>query len=67
MFTSFNIKISVTPITSKHTHPSYSETSRLLTSSLSLGVPVPEEPSVYETKYMDEEEGGDRERLESKG
>jgi hypothetical protein len=29
-------------ITSKsHTHPSYSETSRLLTSSLSLGVPVP--------------------------
>ena len=30
------------PITSKsHTHPSYSQTSRLLTSSLSLGVPVP--------------------------
>jgi hypothetical protein len=30
------------PITSKsHTHPSHSETSRLLTSSLSLGVPVP--------------------------
>ena len=29
-------------ITSKtHTHPSHSETSRLLTSSLSLGVPVP--------------------------
>ena len=24
-----------------HTHPSHSETSRLLTSSLSLGVPVP--------------------------
>ncbi len=31
-----------TPITSKsHTHPSYSQTSRLLTSSLSLGVQVP--------------------------
>jgi hypothetical protein len=30
-----------TPITSKsHTHPSHSQTSRLLTSSLSLGVPV---------------------------
>jgi hypothetical protein len=30
------------PITSKsHTHPSPSQTSRLLTSSLSLGVPVP--------------------------
>jgi hypothetical protein len=30
------------PITSKsHTHPSHSPTSRLLTSSLSLGVPVP--------------------------
>jgi hypothetical protein len=31
-----------TPITSKsHTHPSHSQTFRLLTSSLSLGVPVP--------------------------
>jgi hypothetical protein len=31
-----------TSITSKsHTHPSHSQTSRLLTSSLSLGVPVP--------------------------
>jgi hypothetical protein len=30
------------PITSRtHTHPSHSQTSRLLTSSLSLGVPVP--------------------------
>ena len=30
------------PITSKsHTHPSYSQTSRLLSSSLFLGVPVP--------------------------
>ncbi len=31
-----------TPIISRtHTHPSHSETSRLLTSSLFLGVPVP--------------------------
>ena len=31
-----------TPIISKsHTHPSHSQTSRLLTSSLSLGIPVP--------------------------
>ncbi len=31
-----------TPIISQsHTHPSHSQTSRLLTSSLSLGVPVP--------------------------
>ena len=31
-----------TPIVSRsHTHPSHSETSRLLTLSLSLGVPVP--------------------------
>ncbi len=31
------------PITSKsHTHPSHSQTSRLLTSSLSLGIPVPQ-------------------------
>jgi hypothetical protein len=37
-----NLNIDGTPITSRtHTHPSHSETSRLLTSSLSLGVPVP--------------------------
>jgi hypothetical protein len=37
-----NLHLDGTPITSKsHTHPSHSETSRLLTSSLSLGVPVP--------------------------
>ncbi len=37
-----NLNIDGTPITSKsHTHPSHSQTSRLLTSSLSLGVPVP--------------------------
>jgi hypothetical protein len=37
-----NINIDGSPISSKsHTHPSHSETSRLLTSSLSLGVPVP--------------------------
>jgi hypothetical protein len=33
-----------TPIVSQtHTHPSHSQTSRLLTSSLSVGVPVPRE------------------------
>jgi hypothetical protein len=36
-----NLNVDGTPITSKtHTHPSHSETSRLLTSSLSSGVPV---------------------------
>jgi hypothetical protein len=37
-----NLHIDGAPITSRtHTHPSHSQTSRLLTSSLSLGVPVP--------------------------
>ena len=37
-----NLNIDGDPITSRtHTHPSHSQTSRLLTSSLSLGVPVP--------------------------
>jgi hypothetical protein len=37
-----NLNIDWAPIESKsHTHPSHSQTSRLLTSSLSLGVPVP--------------------------
>jgi hypothetical protein len=37
-----NINLDGAPIASKsHTHPSHSETFRLLTSSLSLGVPVP--------------------------
>ena len=37
-----NLNIDGTPITLRtHTHPSHSQTSRLLTSSLSLGVPVP--------------------------
>jgi hypothetical protein len=37
-----NLNLDGAPITSKsHTHPSNSQTSRLLTSSLSLGVPVP--------------------------
>jgi hypothetical protein len=37
-----SINLDGDPITSKsHTHPSHSQTSRLLTSSLSLGVPVP--------------------------
>jgi hypothetical protein len=37
-----NLNLDGVPIASKsHTHPSRSQTSRLLTSSLSLGVPVP--------------------------
>jgi hypothetical protein len=37
-----NLNLDGTPISSKsHTHPSHSQTSRLLTSSLSLGVPAP--------------------------
>ena len=37
-----NVNLDGVSITSKsHTHPSHSQTSRLLTSSLSLGVPVP--------------------------
>jgi hypothetical protein len=37
-----NLNLDGAPITSKsHTHPSHSQTSRLLTSSLSSGVPVP--------------------------
>ena len=37
-----NLNIDDTPITSRtHAHPSHSQTSRLLTSSLSLGIPVP--------------------------
>jgi hypothetical protein len=37
-----NLNIDGAPITSRtHTHQSHSQTSRLLTSSLSLGVPVP--------------------------
>ena len=37
-----NLNIDGAPITShSHTHPSHSQASRLLTSSLSLGLPVP--------------------------
>ena len=37
-----NLNIDDAPVVSQtHTHPSHSQTSRLLTSSLSLGVPVP--------------------------
>ncbi len=37
-----NLNLDGAPISYKsHTHPSHSQTSRLLTSSLSLGVPVP--------------------------
>ena len=42
-----NLNLDGAPIASKsHTHPSHSQTSRLLTSSLSLGVPVPR-PTQY--------------------
>jgi len=42
-----NVNVDGVPITSRtHTHPSHSQTSRLLTSSLSLGVPVPR-PTEY--------------------
>jgi hypothetical protein len=48
-----NLNLDGAPIVSKsHTHPSHSQTSRLLTSSLSLGVPVLlfyDQPSVCET------------------
>jgi hypothetical protein len=48
-YTLITLNIDVTPTVSKsHTHPSHSQTSRLLTSSLSLGVPVPCTPSVCE-------------------
>ncbi len=48
------LNIGDTPVPSRsHTHPSHSQNSRLLTSSLSLGVPVPlytpAQPSVLET------------------
>ena len=37
-----NLKIDGSPIISRtHTHPSHSQTSHLLTSSVSLGIPVP--------------------------
>ena len=40
-----NLNIDGAPIASRsHTHPSHSQPSRLLTSSLSLGVPVPHNP-----------------------
>jgi hypothetical protein len=41
-FLRINLNLDGAPITSQsHTHPSHSQTSGLLTSSLSLGVPVP--------------------------
>jgi hypothetical protein len=47
-----NLNLDGTPITSKsHTHPSHSQTSRLLTSSLSLGVPVPP-LSIYNKQHI---------------
>ncbi len=44
-----DLNLDGTPIVSKsHTHPSHSQTSCLLTSSLSLGVPVPRPTHVWE-------------------
>jgi hypothetical protein len=44
------LNIDVTPLTSRsHTYPSYSQTSRLLNSSLSLGFQSPTQHSVCET------------------
>ena len=44
-----NLNIDDTPITSRSdTHPSHSQTSRLLTSPLSLGIESPVQPGVYE-------------------
>jgi hypothetical protein len=46
-----NLNLDRAPITSQsHTHPSHSQTYRLLTSSLSLGVPVHGQPSVCEAR-----------------
>ncbi len=46
-----NLNLDGEPITSKsHTHPSHSQTSRLLTSSLSLGVQFHDQPSVCEAR-----------------
>ncbi len=51
---SVNLNLDGAPIApNSHTHPSHSQTSRLLTSSLSLGVPVPggqDQPSVWEER-----------------
>ncbi len=48
-----NLNLDGAPITSKsHTHPSHSQTSRLLTSSLSLGVPVPRPTQCVRGAYI---------------
>ncbi len=49
-----NLNIDGTPIISRtHTHPSHSQTSHLLTSSLSLGIPVPRTTVVRYTRHVD--------------
>ena len=46
-----NLNIDGTPIASRSpTHPSHTQNSHLLTSSLSLGVPVPPQPSISEDR-----------------
>jgi hypothetical protein len=48
-----NLNIDGSSIESKsHTHPSHSQTSRLLTSSLSLGVPVPRPTHLSSHRYQ---------------
>jgi hypothetical protein len=45
-----NLNIEYAPVTShRHTHPSLSQTSRLLSTSPFLGFPFPRPPSVCET------------------
>jgi len=48
-----NLNLDGVPITSRaHTHPSHSQKSRLLTSSLSLGVPVPRTTQCRSCLYL---------------
>ena len=48
-----NINIDGTPIISRtHTHPSHSQTSHLLSSSLSLGIPVPRATQCMRGTYI---------------
>ena len=48
-----NLNLDGAPITSRtHTHPSHSQTFRLLTSSLSLGVPVPRDTQCTKVRVL---------------
>jgi hypothetical protein len=49
-----NLNLDGASITCKsHTHPSHSQTSRLLTSSLSLGVPGPYISLLFSSRFID--------------